>query len=228
MTARLQGLTAVIPALNEIATIGRVVSGVREVAECVIVVDDGSTDGTGDAARAAGAVVVRHDRPLGYDTAIAEGLNEAFRLGAVAAITTDADGQHRIDDVRRVAQPVLAGGRAFSAGVRDHYNRAVEGLLGIVARPLYGTRDPFCGLKCYHRTLFERMGPFPSGMNVGSLPLAWVRRNRLSAEFIPITSGARHDQPRFGTMFRASAKLAVAFFRTLWADLTYTSSARRA
>ncbi len=226
MSERLHGLTVVIPALNEIATIGGVVTAVLGVADTVLVVDDGSTDGTGVAAAAAGAVVVRHDRPLGYDNAISEGLNEAFRLGALAAITTDADGQHRIEDVYRVALPVVTGKAAFSGGVRDRYNRAIEALVGLAARPLYGTSDPFCGLKCYHRSLFERCGPFPSELNVGSLPLVWVRRLRLPFTFVPITSGLRHDRPRFGATFSASTKLATAFLRTLRADLTYANSSR--
>ena len=227
MSDRLPGLTAVIPALNEIATIRDVVTAVLGVADRVLVVDDGSTDGTGAAAVAAGAMLVRHDRPRGYDSAISEGLNEAFRLGALAAITTDADGQHGIEDVRRVAAPVIAGDSAFSAGVRDRYNRAIEALVGLAARPLYGTRDPFCGLKCYHRSLFERCGPFPSELNVGSLPLVWVRRTRLPFTFVPITSGLRHDRPRFGATFSGSARLAIAFLRTLRADLTYANSSRK-
>ena len=228
MSDRLAGLTAVIPALNEIATIGGVVSAVLGVAERVIVVDDGSTDGTGPAAMAAGATTIRHDRPLGYDHALADGLNEAFRLGALAAVTTDADGQHRFDDVRRVSLPVLAGECVFSGGVRDRYNRYIEALFGLVARPLYGTRDPFCGLKCYHRALFQQCGPFPANLNIGSLPLVWIRRNHLPYQFVPITSGVRHDQPRFGATLSANKKLAVAFLRTLGADLGYASSSRKA
>ena len=227
MTEQLRGLTAVIPALNEIATIAGVVTAVRKVADRVLVVDDGSTDGTGDAAAAAGAVVLRHDRPLGYDTAISEGLNEAFRTGALAAVTTDADGQHQIDDVYRVSVRVTTGSCVFSGGVRDRYNRAIEALVGLVAGPLYGTRDPFCGLKCYHRSLFERCGPFPRDLNVGSLPLVWVRRAHLPFAFVPITSGLRHDRPRFGSTLSGSAKLAAAFLRTLGADLTYANSSRK-
>lgn len=228
MNDRLRGLTAVIPALNEIATIGGVVSALHGVAERVIVVDDGSTDGTGTAATAAGAMVIRHDHPLGYDHALSDGLNEAFRLGALAAVTTDADGQHRFDDVCRVSRPVLAGECVFCGGVRDRYNRYIEALFGLVARPLYGTRDPFCGLKCYHRALFEQCGPFPVNLNIGSLPLVWIRRNRLPFQFVPITSGVRHDQPRFGATLAANKKLAAAFLRTLGADFAYASSSRSA
>jgi glycosyltransferase involved in cell wall biosynthesis len=228
MTAPLAGLTAVIPALNEAMTIQAVVCRALTVAGRVLVVDDGSTDGTGELARQAGAQVLRHDRPKGYDAAIAAGLNEAFRTGAQAATTLDADGQHRVEDLLRISSPVVSGEVLYCAGLRDAYNRPVEGLIGLLARPLYGTRDPFCGLKCYHRDLFERCGPFPEAMYVGSLPLAWVRRLQLPRRFIQIEAQPRVDQPRFGPILRASAKLAVAFLRTLAADFSYRSSSLRA
>lgn len=228
MSTPFTGLTAVIPALNECVTIGEVVSRAATVADRVIVVDDGSRDGTGEVAHAAGAHVIRHDAPRGYDCAIAEGLNAAFHLGAVAAVTLDADGQHRIEDVSRIAEPVMRGDVQFCGGVRDVYNRPIEALLGLIAGPLYGTRDPFCGLKCYHRQLFEQCGPFPTAMHVGTLPFAWIRRHRLPFRFLPIHVQRRADQPRFGSMVRASLKLAGAFLRTLRADLFYASSSRSA
>ena len=228
MSERLQGLTVVIPALNEGATIGQVVTEALKAAERVLVVDDGSTDGTGDRARRAGASVLRHERPGGYDGAIADGINAAFREGARAVITLDADGQHRIEDLRRIALPVLAGEVLYCGGMRDRYNRPVEAILGLIAGPLYGTRDPFCGLKCYHRDLFHRCGSFPATLHVGTLPLVWLRRLRLPHRFMSIHVHPREDHPRFGSLIRASLKLLGAFLGTLWADAVYPMSSNKA
>lgn len=228
MSGKLQGLTVVIPALNEGPTIGSIVTKALETAERVLVVDDGSTDGTGRAAQAAGAMVLRHEKPGGYDSAVSDGLNQAFKDGAHAAVTIDADGQHRIEDMERIAGPVLDGEVLYCGGVRNHYNRPVEAFVGLVARPLYGTKDPFCGLKCYHRDLFVRCGPFPTALHVGTLPLVWLRRLKLSYRFLPIDVQPRQDHPRFGPMRWASLKLAGAFLCTLKADLVYRSSSSRA
>lgn len=228
MSERLQGLTVVIPALNEEATIGQVVTAALEAGERVLVVDDGSTDGTGAMAQMAGASVLRHEKPGGYDGAIADGINTAFREGAQAVITVDADGQHRIEDLRRIALPVLAGEVLYCGGVRDHYNRPVEAMLGLIARPLYGTNDPFCGLKCYHSGLFHRCGSFPAALHVGTLPLVWLRRLRLPHRFVPIHVRPREDRPRFGSLMQASLKLLGAFLALLCADALYPKSSRRA
>lgn len=223
-----EGLWVVVPALNEKDTIAAVVAGLRALGAAVLVVDDGSTDGTGALASAAGATILRHERPLGYDRAVSEGINHAFEHGAVAVVTCDADGQHSPEDVRRVASVVLDGTADFAAGVRDRYNRVIERAVGWVARPLFGTRDPFCGLKAYGRELYRAHGPLPADMHIGSLPLAWAAADGLRTRFQPITCPRRRDQSRFARALRGNLLLGRAFARTVVSYASSTRSARTA
>ena len=86
---------AVMPARDEAATVASVVEGVRATLGCaVLVVDDGSTDTTGDVARAAGARVLRLPIGLGAWGATQAGIRYALRNGFTSVITLDADGQH--------------------------------------------------------------------------------------------------------------------------------------
>jgi glycosyltransferase involved in cell wall biosynthesis len=208
-------LAVVIPALNEAKTIGRVIASLSSVAGSIYVVDDGSTDDTGPLASSAGAVVLRNERPTGYDAAIAVGLNRAFCDGALAVITCDADGQHRSADLLRVARLVTEGGADFATGIRDRYNRPIEALIGFVSSPLLGSRDPFCGLKCYSRRFFDLVGLFPADMHVGLLPLVWARRMGLHIEFVDIHVEPRLDRPRFAPHIHADLKLMWAFAAAL-------------
>lgn len=87
---------AVIPARDEVATVGDVVAGVRASLGCrVLVVDDASTDGTSAAARAAGAEVLMLPVGLGAWGASQAGIRYAARNGFRAVISLDADGQHK-------------------------------------------------------------------------------------------------------------------------------------
>jgi glycosyltransferase involved in cell wall biosynthesis len=84
---------AVVPVFNEAATVGGVVSALTGVCP-VIVVDDGSTDGSDARAAAAGAAVVRTARRSGKGAALRAGFAEALRMRADAVVTLDGDGQH--------------------------------------------------------------------------------------------------------------------------------------
>lgn len=89
-------LFAVIPARDAAATVGAVVRGLRQSlpSASVLVVDDGSVDATGEVAREAGAIVVRHEVNQGKGAALQTGFDEALRRGAEAVLALDADGQH--------------------------------------------------------------------------------------------------------------------------------------
>lgn len=100
----------IIPAHNEARTVGRVI---REVRSCfpvdVAVIDDNSTDNTGDEARKAGAQVLTLAMHSGAWAAIQTGLALAMRRGYQYAITFDADGQHFPESVKRVGQEISKG-----------------------------------------------------------------------------------------------------------------------
>jgi glycosyltransferase involved in cell wall biosynthesis len=87
---------AIVPAYNSASSVGSVVSGIVGLGSvaCTLVVDDGSTDQTAEAARRAGALVIAHPVNLGKGAALRTGFEQflATRLGA--AVTLDADGQH--------------------------------------------------------------------------------------------------------------------------------------
>ena len=95
-------VAVIIPALNEAATIGALVAETRRQAVAwVIVADNGSTDGTAGAARAAGADVVDEPR-RGYGYACAAGAARAVALGAATLVFMDGDGSARPAELTRL------------------------------------------------------------------------------------------------------------------------------
>ncbi len=102
-------VVAVIPAYNEATRIARVVQDALNYVPRVIVVDDGSHDGTGDVAAAAGALVVRHAQNCGAGAATMTGIEAARALGADTVVTLDADEQHDPRDIPALLQPITGG-----------------------------------------------------------------------------------------------------------------------
>jgi hypothetical protein len=132
-------IAILVPAYNEAENIGVVldqmpaeVCGVRTE---VLVVDDGSRDGTGDVAAEHGALVARHVTNRGGGAALRTGYRLMVESGAMVVVTLDADGQHLPSEMPRLVQPVLDGEVDMAHGSRvlghaDRNTRARE--LGIV------------------------------------------------------------------------------------------------
>ena len=125
-------LLAVVPALNEEASVGDVVASIRaELGADVLVVDDGSTDATAQRALAAGATVVRHPFNLGVGAAMRTGFCHADRHGYKVLVQIDADGQHPPGEVAPLVEMVRRGdaggpvsvavGSRFAGGSGDPY-----------------------------------------------------------------------------------------------------------
>lgn len=99
-------ICVVIPAKNEAAAIGRVLSDVRDSipGDAVIVIDDASDDTTADIAKTSGAMCVSHMESLGAWQATQTGLIYAKSLGFTRVVTMDADGQHLGSEIRKLIE----------------------------------------------------------------------------------------------------------------------------
>ncbi len=113
-----------VPAYNEARTLPQTISELpRRVdgfdAVEIIVIDDGSTDGTAEVARGLGvAEVTGFPRNRGLAAAFRHGLETALRRGADVIVNTDADNQYRADDIPRLVEPILAGRAEIVVGDR--------------------------------------------------------------------------------------------------------------
>jgi glycosyltransferase involved in cell wall biosynthesis len=111
---------AIVPAFNEEQNVGRVIDEIRAVDPTfdVVVVDDGSYDGTAAVAHARGARVLRLPFNLGIGGAVQTGFRFAFENGYDLAVRVDGDGQHDPAELDKILAPVLAGEADIAVGSR--------------------------------------------------------------------------------------------------------------
>jgi glycosyltransferase involved in cell wall biosynthesis len=138
------GYVAVIPALDEAATIRDVAERTLRQVGALIVVDDGSTDGTAAALKGLPLELLRNPVNLGKGASLWRGMQRALELGARAVITLDGDGQHRPEDIpallaahREKPEAIVIGSRLHlreeMPALRYHANRWGDFWVGLAA-----------------------------------------------------------------------------------------------
>src|ERR1039457_1363292 len=149
---------ALIPAFNEAPYIAKVIAGSRPYVEKVVVIDDGSSDGTAEVARAAGAICLASQPNCGKGSALRTGISFARAQDFTHVITLDGDGQHLPEDIPvmlRVAEEtgadLVIGARSFDRARMPrarYYSNTVGSRLtsALVGQEI---RDSQCGFRVF-------------------------------------------------------------------------------
>jgi glycosyltransferase involved in cell wall biosynthesis len=171
-------VVVVIPAYNEERFIASVVFGVREFADEVVVVDDGSSDRTALLAERAGASVVRLGENGGKGAALNAGFTYANSLAPSAVVCIDGDAQHEASEIPGLIQPILSGEADVVIGSRFLSTRSrIPGWrlfgqhsLTTVTNTLSGTRvtDSQSGFRAFSPLATQALRFTSSGLSVES------------------------------------------------------------
>lgn len=194
-------VSVVVPAKNEKASIERVVSQIaRAVPQAeILVVDDGSDDGTGELARGAGARVIRHPYSKGNGAAIKTGARNA--KGRVL-VFMDADGQHNAEDIESLLKQIREG-YDLSVGARNKGSQASIGrrlannFYNSLASYMTGQkiRDLTSGFRAVRAERFrEFLSLLPNGFSYPTTSTMAFFRAGYSVAFVPISIAKREGK----------------------------------
>jgi glycosyltransferase involved in cell wall biosynthesis len=187
-------IAVAIPAYDAVHSVGSVVSRARAIIQDVLVIDDGSRDGTADAARAAGAEVHSFESNRGKGAALGAAFTILFSRGFTGVVTVDADGQHLPEEIPRlltVDADLVLGTRehqfAEMGTVRRFSNRLSSGAISWAAGQ--SLSDVQTGFRLYTRELVERTGFPESGFEAESAVVVRAVRRGLHVAATPIRLG---------------------------------------
>jgi glycosyltransferase involved in cell wall biosynthesis len=190
-------VAALIPAFNEAGTIASVIHGLRSSRAQVIVVDDGSTDGTAERAREAGADVLVHERNLGKGHAVRTGLVRVLAGDFTHVLLLDGDMQHLPAEAARLIHAaetsqadVVIGERVFKRSEmpasRFHANRiGSRALSWFVGVPLNDTQ---CGFRVFRTDAVRPLALTATGYEIETEMLVKVRRRGGRVASVPVTA----------------------------------------
>ncbi len=191
-------ILALIPALNAELTIGPVVSSLKNFASDVVVVDDGSSDRTGQVARDAGAIVLRHEANQGKGAGLKTGFQYALDRGFDAVITLDADGQHLPSELPKFIKVWSETGADLIVGSRRHlfdqmvFKRRIANRFSawmIAALAGLSIDDSQTGFRLYSSRLIRQLAMKSDGFAAESEALVQTGKLKLPFASVPIELG---------------------------------------
>jgi glycosyltransferase involved in cell wall biosynthesis len=189
----------VVPAYNEAEVILGVVEALGRHFGNVVVVDDGSTDGTSELLRTHRVKVVTHAVNLGQGAALQTGITYALLRGAEWIVTFDADGQHRVDDaiamvqlLRTGACDVVLGSRFLQSNgaINMPWSRAIVLKCAVWVSNLLSRKrftDAHNGLRALSRKAAQRLSISQNGMAHASEIISQLSKSGLVIREIPVS-----------------------------------------
>ncbi len=216
---RQTGVTLIIPVHNEALNIADLVKRARGVLapdDEVLVVDDGSGDGSGQLALDAGARVVRHPYRIGNGAAVKTGIREA--RGAVV-VMMDGDGQHNPDDIPRLLAQVgpydMVVGARTAGSQSDVHRRLGNRFYNAFASYLAGRQvlDTTSGFRAIKASLAKRfVYLLPNAFSYPTTLTMAAMRAGHSVTFVPIVTARRKGKSKLHP-FRDGLRFLVIMFK---------------
>ena len=186
-----------IPAFNEEKNIAVLIIQLKKIADKIIVCNDGSTDLTSKIAEELGATVINHEKNLGYGAAIRSLFLKSKDLDGDILVTFDADGQHRIEDINRVINPIINGESDLVIGSRfldesakevPRYRKAGIKLITKITNASIKKQltDSQSGFRAYSKKVLNELNPSELGMGISTEILIKASAKNFRISEVPI------------------------------------------
>ena len=186
-----------IPAFNEEKNIASIIMKLKKVTDHIIVCNDGSTDMTEEISKKLDVVVITHSRNMGYGSAIRSIFLKAKELQADILVTFDADGQHRVEDIQSVTQPIIDNKADIVIGSRflesksdipEYRKFGIKVITKITNSSLKEKlTDSQSGFRAYSKNVLKDVTPSESGMGVSTEILIKASNTSHKIAEVPIT-----------------------------------------
>jgi len=186
-----------IPAYNEEENIAKIIVKIKQISSEIIVCNDGSTDLTSEIAGKLGVIVINHTENQGYGAAIKSIFLKAKEIEADILVTFDADGQHRIEDISKVLNPIEEGkadiviGSRFldkeSSDIPDYRKLGIKIITKITNSSIKEKiTDSQSGFRSYNKKVLSQIIPSEMGMGVSTEILIKASNKGFKITEVPI------------------------------------------
>lgn len=216
----------ILPAYNEENIIGEVLQELFTRKLKLVIIDDGSTDGTYQIARdivmdnPGKGFLYHHPVNRGLGATLKTGIEACLEKGADVMVTFDADGQHNPDDILPVCQPIINGEADAVIGVRNFddmpwVKKVSNQLMNLITWIFYGARvnDSQSGLRAFNRKTAIALDIESREYGISSEIIREIQRKKLRMEEVPIETIYTDYAMAKGTNLKVGIKILVKMIR---------------
>ena len=190
-------ITVGIPAYNEEKNIAKIIVKLKKIADKIIVCNDGSTDLTSEIAENLGAIVINHTKNRGYGSGIKSILEKSKEIGSELLVTFDGDGQHQVEDIKKIIEPIeknetdLVIGSRFLSGEQEvpQYRKLGIKLITKITNANLKEKitDSQSGFRAYSKEVISKLKTSDMGMGVSTEILIKASSLNFKIGEVPIT-----------------------------------------
>ena len=190
-------ITIGIPAYNEEKNIASIIIKLKKITDSIIVCDDGSSDMTSEISKNLGAVVISHKKNMGYGAAINSIFQKSKEMKSDLLVTFDADGQHRVEDIEKVVEPIknntadLVIGSRFldkKSNVPNYRKIGIKVITKITNASIKKKlTDSQSGFRAYNKQVLSQISPSDIGMGISTEILIKSSSKGLRIMEVPVT-----------------------------------------
>lgn len=215
-----EGVYVVIPAYNEETTVSQVIEEIAKRGYHIVLVNDGSSDKTLENAKKSQQkypnqiIIVSHIINRGLGAALNTGIEDALKHKAEYIVTFDADGQHEVNDIKKVCEPLKNKTAEAVIGARPFEDMPLSKnfantMMNLLTRIFYRVKvkDSQSGLRAFTAKAASKINVVSQGYGVSSEFIKEIKDNKLKLAEVTITTIYTDETAQKGTNLFVGIKI---------------------
>jgi cellulose synthase/poly-beta-1,6-N-acetylglucosamine synthase-like glycosyltransferase len=207
-------IAILIPSYNDLINLKKFVNKINKK-YYILVIDDNSKDQTSSFLKKNKINYLKNSRNLGYENSLIKGIKFLIKKNFDYVVTFDADGEHKITDLKKIFNKKIYLNSDIIICNRDRQNRLLEKIISVIFEIKFHLKDPLSGFKIYNLKKFKDFN-FSKIKKLFLVDIIMKSKKLLTISNFSISTNKRIDISRVGNYIEVNCKLLKIFFKIIF------------
>jgi hypothetical protein len=207
-------IAILIPSYNDLINLKKFVNKINKK-YYILVIDDNSKDETSSFLKKNKINYLKNSKNLGYENSLIKGIKFLIKKNFDYVVTFDADGEHKITDLKKIFNKKIYLNSDIIICNRDRQNRLLEKIISVIFEIKFHLKDPLSGFKIYNLKKFKEFN-FSRIKKLFLVDIIMKSKKLLRISNFSISTNKRIDIPRVGNYIEVNIKLLKILFKIIF------------